>query len=109
MLDIRWMRENREVLAEAMQKLHDFDAPWEKALALDEERRELLTKVEALRAAYRELQGKYDALSAAQDREVIAMRAGQRAALDAVLEYHHHGKPAALRSRKFLDDLWRSN
>jgi len=30
-----------------------------------------------------------------------------RAALDAVLEYHHHGKPAALRSRKFLDDLWR--
>ena len=50
MLDIRWMRENREALAEAMQKLHDFDAPWEKALALDEERRELLTKVEALRA-----------------------------------------------------------
>ncbi|MEM7535818.1 MAG: serine--tRNA ligase [Chloroflexota bacterium] len=50
MLDIRWMRENRDALAEAMQKLHDLDAPWEKALALDEERRELLTKVEALRA-----------------------------------------------------------
>ncbi len=31
-----------------------------------------------------------------------------RSALDAVLEYHHHGKPAALRSRRFLDDLWRS-
>ncbi|MEZ4865274.1 MAG: serine--tRNA ligase [Caldilineaceae bacterium] len=50
MLDIRWMRENREALAEAMRKLNDKDAPWEKALALDEERRELLTKVEVLRA-----------------------------------------------------------
>lgn len=50
MLDIRWMRENRAALAEAMRKLNDTDAPWEKALALDEERRELLTKVEALRA-----------------------------------------------------------
>ena len=50
MLDIRWMRENREALAEAMQKLNVTDAPWEKALTLDEERRELLTKVEALRA-----------------------------------------------------------
>jgi len=50
MLDIRWMRENREALAEAMRKLNDTEAPWEKALALDEERRELLTKVEVLRA-----------------------------------------------------------
>jgi len=30
-----------------------------------------------------------------------------RAALDAVLEYHHHGRPGAARSRRFLDDLWR--
>jgi DNA repair protein RecO (recombination protein O) len=29
-----------------------------------------------------------------------------RGALDAVLEFHH-GKPAALRSRKFLDELWK--
>ena len=50
MLDIRWMRENREALAEAMRKLNDTEAPWEKALALDEERRELLTRVEVLRA-----------------------------------------------------------
>ena len=50
MLDIRWMRENREALAEAMRKLNDTTAPWAKALALDEERRELLTKVELLRA-----------------------------------------------------------
>lgn len=50
MLDIRWMREHRDELAEAMKKLNDTEAPWEQALALDEERRELLTKVEVLRA-----------------------------------------------------------
>ncbi len=50
MLDIRWMRENREALAEAMRKLNAEDAPWERALALDEQRREILTQVEALRA-----------------------------------------------------------
>lgn len=50
MLDIRWMRENRDALAEAMQKLNALDVPWERALTLDEERRELVTKVENLRA-----------------------------------------------------------
>ncbi len=50
MLDIRWMRENRAALADAMQKLGDREAPWEEALALDEQRRALLTQVEALRA-----------------------------------------------------------
>ena len=50
MLDIRWMRENRDALAEAMVKLNDTEAPWEHALALDEERRQILTQVEALRA-----------------------------------------------------------
>ena len=50
MLDIRWMRENRDALAEAMRKLNDPDAPWEAALDLDERRRQLLTTVEALRA-----------------------------------------------------------
>ncbi len=50
MLDIRWMRENRAALAEAMQKLNAEDAPWERALALDEARRSLLTEVESLRA-----------------------------------------------------------
>ena len=50
MLDIKWMREHRAELADAMQKLNAVDAPWEKALALDEERRDLLTQVEALRA-----------------------------------------------------------
>ena len=50
MLDIRWMRENREALAEAMLKLNDTEAPWELALDLDEQRRSLLSSVETLRA-----------------------------------------------------------
>ena len=50
MLDIRWMRENRETLAEAMRKLNAEDAPWEEALNLDQRRRQLLARVEALRA-----------------------------------------------------------
>ena len=50
MLDIRWMRENRAALAEAMRKLNDTEAPWEQALALDEQRRQILTQVESLRA-----------------------------------------------------------
>jgi len=49
-LDIKWMREHRTELAEAMHSLNADDAPWEKALTLDEERRQLLTQVEALRA-----------------------------------------------------------
>ena len=50
MLDIKWMRENRAALAEAMRKLNDGEAPWEKALELDEQRRQILTRVETLRA-----------------------------------------------------------
>ncbi len=50
MLDIRWMRENRQALADAMQRLNAADAPWARALELDEQRRTLLTEVEMLRA-----------------------------------------------------------
>ncbi len=50
MLDIRWMREHRDALADAMARLHATDAPWAQALDFDEQRRELLTRVEALRA-----------------------------------------------------------
>ncbi|MBX3001214.1 MAG: serine--tRNA ligase [Caldilineaceae bacterium] len=50
MLDIKWMREHRAELAEAMAKLNAVDVPWERALDLDERRRELLTQVEVLRA-----------------------------------------------------------
>ena len=49
MLDIRWMRENREALAEAMVKLNDSEAPWEQALDFDQQRRELLQQGEKLR------------------------------------------------------------
>jgi seryl-tRNA synthetase len=44
------MRENRQALAAAMEKLNAMDAPWELALDLDERRRHLMTRVEALRA-----------------------------------------------------------
>ena len=50
MLDIRWMREHQQELAVAMEKLNNVDAPWQRALELDEQRRTLLTKVEVLRA-----------------------------------------------------------
>ncbi len=49
MLDIRWMRENQPALAEAMVKLNDADAPWQLALQLDGERRNLLQQGEKLR------------------------------------------------------------
>ena len=49
MLDIRWMRENQPALAEAMIKLNDVDAPWQLALQLDGERRNLLQQGEKLR------------------------------------------------------------
>lgn len=49
MLDIKWMRENRDALAQAMCDLNDAEAPWQRALELDEECRKLLTEVEALR------------------------------------------------------------
>ena len=50
MLDIKWMRENREALADGMRRLNDTEAPWEQSLALDERRRQILSRVEALRA-----------------------------------------------------------
>ncbi len=50
MLDIRYMRENREAVLAAMVALGATDAPVEAALTLDERRRVILTEVEALRA-----------------------------------------------------------
>ncbi len=50
MLDIRWMREHRDELAAAMRSLNAEEAPWESALQLDQQRRQLLSQVEALRA-----------------------------------------------------------
>ena len=50
MLDIRFMRENREAVLEAMRALAAEDAPVAQALALDERRRAILGRVELLRA-----------------------------------------------------------
>lgn len=49
MLDIAWMRDNREALAEGMSRLGVTDAPWREALELDGQRREILVQVEELR------------------------------------------------------------
>jgi recombinational DNA repair protein (RecF pathway) len=54
-------------------------------------------------AAFGELTGSLTAAVPPGKRTVLEARA----ALDAMLEYHHHGHPGTMRSRKFLDDLWR--
>ena len=50
MLDIKFMRENRDAVLEAMRALAAEDAPVAQALALDERRRAILVRVEVLRA-----------------------------------------------------------
>ena len=50
MLDIKFMRENRDAVLEAMRALAAEDAPVAQALALDERRRAILQRVEVLRA-----------------------------------------------------------
>lgn len=50
MLDIKFMRENAELVLAAMEKLGATDAPVLEALTLDMRRREIITRVEVLRA-----------------------------------------------------------
>lgn len=50
MLDIKFMRENGDAVLAAMQKLGAADAPVIEALTLDARRREIITRVEVLRA-----------------------------------------------------------
>ncbi len=50
MLDIRYMREHREKVLAAMTALNAEDAPVQRALDLDERRRQILARVEVLRA-----------------------------------------------------------
>ena len=50
MLDIKFMRENRDAVLDAMRALAAEDAPVAQALALDERRRAILVRVEVLRA-----------------------------------------------------------
>ncbi len=49
MLDIVWMRENRDALAHGLALLGAQDAPWQEALDLDARRRHILSQVEDLR------------------------------------------------------------
>ena len=50
MLDIKFMRENADAVLAAMAALSATDAPVAEALTLDARRREILTRVEVLRA-----------------------------------------------------------
>lgn len=50
MLDIKFMRENAEAVLAAMANLRATDAPVTEALALDERRRQIIARVEMLRA-----------------------------------------------------------
>ena len=50
MLDIKLIREDTDFVKQHMAALQDPDAPVDKALALDEERRQLLMQVEELKA-----------------------------------------------------------
>ena len=50
MLDIKIIRETPEFVKQQMAALQAFDAPVDQVLALDEERRRLLTQVEELKA-----------------------------------------------------------
>lgn len=52
--------------------------------------------------------GELSAVLTAPDPPTRSLVLEARAALDALLAFHHHGQPAALRSRKFLDGLWKS-
>jgi len=54
MLSLQFIRENTDVVREALQKRHDT-APIDDILALDEKRRRLLSEVEALRARRNEV------------------------------------------------------
>lgn len=50
MLDIKFIRDNLDIVKQAMQDLQAFDAPLDVAITLDDERREILIELENLRA-----------------------------------------------------------
>lgn len=55
MLDIKFIRENKEAIKDAIQKKH-IDLDLDKLLALDEKRRELMTKNESIRSEQKKTQ-----------------------------------------------------
>lgn len=50
MLDIKFIRDNLDIVRQAMADLQALDAPVDRALALDDERRQILLELETLRA-----------------------------------------------------------
>ena len=69
MLDIKFIRENPELVRESLKKKGDDAAPIDDILRLDEERRKLLTDIEALRAEQNQLSKWIGLLKAAKTEE----------------------------------------
>ncbi len=75
MLDIKFIRENRDIVKKAAQKKH-IDVDVDRLLKLDAERLDLLREIEALRAEQNQQSQKIQTLSDEAEREqaIIAMR-----------------------------------
>jgi seryl-tRNA synthetase len=65
MLSIQFIRQNTDLVRQALENRHD-SAPLDTILALDEQRRKLLTDVESLRAQRRQESRKYGQMKTAQ-------------------------------------------
>jgi seryl-tRNA synthetase len=72
MLDLQFIRQNPELVREALEKRHD-SAPLNTILDLDEQRRKLLLKVEALKAQHKQRSKEYGRMKA--EREETALEA----------------------------------
>ncbi|HET8580876.1 MAG TPA: serine--tRNA ligase [Candidatus Paceibacterota bacterium] len=76
MLDIKFIRENKDIVAAGAKKKH-VEVDLDRLLALDDERRELLASIEAKRALQNEASQKIGAeQDAARKQEIIASVAG---------------------------------
>ncbi|HEY3317614.1 MAG TPA: serine--tRNA ligase [Coriobacteriia bacterium] len=102
MLDARWVRENIDVVREAMANRGaswDFD----RFLALDEERRELIAKVETRQARRNELSKEIGALMKAGSRdEAEARKEEVRIVNDEIAEWDRHRDEVDARLREML-------
>jgi seryl-tRNA synthetase len=101
-LDARWVRENIDVVREAMANRGaswDFD----RFLALDEERRELIAKVETRQARRNELSKEIGALMKAGSRdEAEARKEEVRIVNDEIAEWDRHRDEVDARLREML-------
>ena len=75
MLDIKFIRENRDIVKEAARKKH-IDVDVDRLLKIDAERLDLLREIEALRAEQNQQSQKIQTLYNEKEREqaIIAMR-----------------------------------